>query len=678
MEIGADIGGTFTDIVIIDRDNEKLDMFRLPSTPWAPHEGLLEGLRKTGVDLGNVTSFVHGTTTCTNTILEHKGSKAGLITSRGFADLLEIMRTSRAYSYKDLYNLRWQKPEPLVPRYLRLELDERTESTGQISTKVNLDQARSAVQFLRKHNVVSVAIAFLFSFMNSENERTLKEFIEKEHPEMFCSLSSEYPVIREFERSSTAVADAYVKPVMDRYLQLLGNLLKERGLQVDCYIMKSNGGIVTSTSARDRPIEVFLSGPSGGAIMAKFMGEMTGVRNLIGCDMGGTSFDVTLLANGEYAFSRSKYLYPGVPIVAPMIDIVTIGAGGGSIAWLDLGGALKVGPQSAGARPGPACYGAGGEEPTVTDANVVLGRLNPEYFSGGAIKIYPDLAHKAIKRLADKIGRSVLETARGILDISITNMTQAIRVVSIERGHDPKDFALIAFGGAGPLHSGAIARQLGIPKIIVPLYPGAGCALGMTLADIRFDYTKSYPTTVETADLGAIEKTFEEMARSGIEAMKREKYRGEPLILKTAEMRYEGQNWEIPIPMPTEGPYDRQRVMDAFDQEHKRLYGFTVAMRHEVMNLRVSAIGRRPSLDLEKFLKPPHKVGKALKGKRRVFVDEENDFIELEIYERGNLLVGAEIKGPAVLEQMDSTTYMPPRTIARVDKFRNLILDVGA
>ena len=497
MIVGVDVGGTFTDFVLIDPQQREHRYLKVASTPDDPGRAVLEGLTELGLDLGSVDRLVHGTTVATNTILQHNGARTGLITSGGHRDILEIRRGNKPE--RNAFDLLWSQPRPLVPRYRRVDVSGRLDYRGREVEALDEAEIELAADHLVELGAESVAICFLFSYLNPDHEERAADIVSRRHPGLAVSTSSAIlPQWREYERTAAAVADAYVKPRMATYIDELGSALEGAGLRRQMSIMKSNGGVMTAASAKARPIETFLSGPAGGVVAAKYHGRQAGRRDVIAMDMGGTSFDVSLILDGDPNLTTTGEIDEVTPLGIPMLDIRTIGAGGGSIAWIDPGGILKVGPASAGADPGPACYGRGGELPTVTDANVVLGRLGESTLLAGSMRIDPALARDAVSReIAQPLGLSVEEAAAGILRITVANMATAIRSITAEAGVDPRDFAILAGGGGGPLHAALIAEEFDIGSVVIPSYPGLLSAGGLVLSDLKVDVIQSFPQRLE-------------------------------------------------------------------------------------------------------------------------------------------------------------------------------------
>src|SRR5438105_1143660 len=579
--VGVDAGGTFTDICLFDESDGRIDIWKVASTPDDPSRGIAEGVEQAlrrvepngGAPAAAITYFGHGTTVATNALIQHRGVATGLVTTAGFRDLLEIRRQKRP----DLYDFFADKPPTLVPRDLRIEVPERVRHTGDIETPLDEAAVRAAARQLRAAGVAAVAIAFLYSFVRPEHEAAAKRILEEELPDVFICASHEIaPEFREFERLSTAVVNAYLGPVMKRYIERLGARLSDLGMRAAPHMTQSNGGVIGFTTAAAMPVRTVLSGPSTGVVGAQAVGTAAGFSDLITFDMGGTSTDVALLKDGA-ARLASEAMVHGYPLKAPMLDIHTVGAGGGSIAYVDTGALLKVGPRSAGADPGPVCYGRGNSEPTVTDANIVLQTLNPTYLLGGRMAVRQDLARAAIGRLAEQLGLPPMQTAQGIVSVVTANMARAIRVISVQRGHDPRDYTLVAFGGAGPLHAARLARELDIARVLVPRSPGILCAMGLLLTDLRADFavTRLLPLAPEAASevaaaLAALDaRAAAWFAQENIAADRRR-------LARTVDMRYAGQNYELAVPLP-DGPITARTLdllAEGFAAAHRRMYGF--------------------------------------------------------------------------------------------------------
>ena len=677
--IGVDSGGTFTDVCLFDEDSGKIEIWKVSSTPDDPSRGIttgvVEGLEQVGRTAQDLSFLGHGTTVATNALIELRGVKTGLIVSDGFRDLLEIGRQKRP----NLYDMNAEKPEPLVKRDLRRQVPERLRHDGRIDLPLDEAALRAELRDLAGQDVKAVAVCFLYGFLNTEHEALARRVIEEELPGVFVSASHEVaPEFREFERLSTTVVNAYLGPVMQRYIQRLKENLAQIGLKIEPQLTQSNGGVIGFDTAANLPVRTVLSGPSTGVVAAQAIGKMSGFDNIITFDVGGTSSDVALLQNGICQLTGEADVH-GYPIKAPMLDIHPVGAGGGSIAHVDTGGLLKVGPRSAGAHPGPVCYGLGNEEPTVTDANIVLQTLNPVEILGGRMKVRRDLAVAAVQRLADRLGLGVMETAQGILSVVTANMAKAIRVISVQRGHDPRDYALMAFGGAGPLHAARLARELDMSRIIVPLTPGTLCALGLLLTDLRADFALSRLMPLDAGALRAVEAGFAELEEQATGWFAGEKIPTDRQVMtRTVDMRYMGQNYELSVAVPA-GPIaaDTFKALEkGFEAAHRQRYGFIAEGEAiQLVTLRLEAAG---IVNKAKF-KPQDPEGPdasaAQVGTRDVWLAEAGDFVPCPVYARDRLRSGNVIHGPAIVEQMDTTTVILPDMTGTVDPYLNLILE---
>ena len=688
--LGVDIGGTFTDATLINEETGEIRVGKVPSTPGDPSLGFLAAahriLREANVAPRDVSYVVHGTTVATNAIIEGKTARTGFITTDGFRDLLEIARQIRP----KLYDLQFEKPRPLVPRYLCVGVPERLDARGNVLTPLDEQAVKAAAHQLRREGVESIAVCLLHAYANPVHETRVGRILREEFPEAVVSLSSEVaPEFREYFRASTVVINACVRPVVERYLQSIEARLREEGLTAELLVMQSSGGVLTFSAAGQRPVFMVESGPAAGVIAATHLGTTLGYPNLISFDMGGTTAKVGLVQDGTPQITKDYEVGAtaqsgagasrsgGYPIRTPVIDLIEIGAGGGSIAWVDSGGVLRVGPQSAGAEPGPACYGKGSKAPTITDANLVLGRLNPVYFLGGEIELDLAAAESAIREnCADPLGLEVVEAAHGIVEIANAAMVNALRLVSIQRGYDPRDFVLVAFGGAGPLHANRVAAEVEIATTLLPVSPGTHSSMGLLVTDLKHDYATTLIERIDRLDLAAVEKVFRDMERQGRTLLEQEGVPGgEMRFLRQVEMRYVGQSYELTVPLP-EGrlePAEVASVLERFHQEHDRAYGYSAPDEPaEFVNLRVSAIG--------KILKPrlrawrEGKRGSGPKETRPVYFAESNGFTETPIYDRHALGSGDVIDGPAVIEEVDSTSVVHPNHRVRVDKFGNLVL----
>ena len=670
--IAIDTGGTFTDLTALDEDGQ-LRVAKTLSTPQDPSQGIFGAVAKLGIDPKAIGYFVLGTTVATNLLVERKGSSVGMITTRGFRDVLHIQRVVRPRSY----DLHWVKPRHLVPRALGLEVEERVDVHGDVVTPLNEDDVRAVIDRLRGEGVEAIAVSFLFSFVNPSHERRTRELIHSLYPEAYVSISSDvFPQWREYERTSATVIDAYLKPMIDRYVTALDQDVRERGIR-QLLIMRSNGGVMTTIAAAENPITMVRSGPAGGAVAAARISELVGEKNLVTADMGGTSFDASLIVGGIPTSTTSEELEFGIPLATPMLDVRTIGAGGGSEAWIDSAGILKVGPKSAGADPGPVCYGRGGQIPTITDANVVLGRLDPAFPLGGEVHLDADGARKTISDLGQQLGLDAEATAWGILEIANSNMAQTLRVLTIGKGLEPDDVALVAFGGAGPLHAAALAVETGIRRVVIPVFPGTFSALGCLMADARFDYMQTCIVYSGRLDLERINRVYADLEERARADFAREGFTDPPGMLRSVDVRYYGQNWEIEVPM-SDGRITETQVAEArrgFDAEHDRHFGWSFPETDfEFVNLRLAAIARRSPVGLQKISEalPPHPVKTG-----QVCFEEARGFVPCPVYNRDDFAAGNELAGPAIITEDSATSLVPPGAHCRIDAYGNILMEVS-
>lgn len=675
VRLAVDIGGTFTDAAALDEQTGVIRVAKSSTTPSRPVDGVLACVRKLALDPAQVSYFVHGTTAATNAVVQRRFSPIALISTKGFSDTTEIQRGNRPML--GLYDIRWEKPAPLVPRYLRYEVDERVDRNGGVVRTLHVDEVRKVAREIRAAGIKTVGVSLLFSFMNPAHERLIRSVFKEEHPDAYMSLSSDVnPEIREYERASTVAIDAAVKPVMDLYIGSLERGLKEAGFTSRLMIMKASGGMMSSSAAKEIPVQTIESGPAGGTIGAAQVANALSIKNLIAIDMGGTTFKVSLVDNGMPRYRSEGELEWGVPFRIPMIDISEIGAGGGSIAWIDEGGLLRVGPHSAGADPGPVCYGTGGKEPTITDAQLALGRLDPVSFLGGDMKLDKKAAEAAIERLSKQLGLTMVETAAGIVRIAEANMLSSMRVNSVQKGYDPRNFSVIAYGGAGPMVASTLARDLGSPTVLIPFHPGIFSAIGMLATDIRFDFMRSYTTVVEQVDLQRLNSLYDQLGHQAMETLARE-HKGDSYILRTADLRYVGQNYEISTPVPNGvlGPSELNVIKNNFDAEHMKLYGHNKPVEKlELISVRLAIIG---GIKKPRFKKSPLPGGmsRAFKSEREVYY-HGHGFVKSKVYDREYLPVGERFKGPAIIEEMDSTIVVNPGQSAHADDYGNVVIQI--
>lgn len=670
--IGVDVGGTFTDLSLINELTGGLHNFKTPSTPHDPSEAIENGLKQvieSGFDPAAIAHFGHGTTVATNMIIERKGTLTGLITTKGFRDVLEIARQQRPH----LYDYSIHRPAPLVERWLRIEVSERYTADGDEIIPLDESAVRAAAVQFREAGVAAVAACFVHAYRFDAHEKRAGEILREELPGIPISLSSDVqPEFREFERFSTTVMNAYLTPKMAGYLDRLMHRSRELGVRAAPHTVHSNGGLMSMKTARAYPVRTCLSGPAAGVVGAAQVAAAAGFPNAVTFDVGGTSTDVSLILKGRWAYTPLRDV-AGYPVRCPMVDVHVIGAGGGSIAWVDDAGALKAGPHSAGAVPGPVGYMRGGTEPTITDANLHMGRLNPVALLDGAMPVDRAAATRVVSEIAAKIGATPDDTADGIIRIAVANMARAIRSISVERGCDLNDFALVAFGGAGPLHATFVADEVGISTVLVPESPGTMCARGVLLSDISQSFVKSHVTALSDAswqevldDVRALMVEAEEWLISESVAEELRQY------VRVIEARYVGQNFEVRV----EGDMnDKDAFVRGFYRVNDDLYGYHVEDREiEIVNVRVEAIGKIAT----PLREPPVVTGtvaSARLGTRFVHMGEENGgWAEAGIYDRARLPVGAMISGRAIVEELTATTVLPSSWTATVDKWRNIIL----
>jgi N-methylhydantoinase A len=684
MRLGIDVGGTFTDLVLIDDKTGETTYEKVLTTPKDLSMGVLKGLgsvlKMSGASMEDVDYVVHGTTIGTNALIQRKGARTGLITTDGFIDVLEIGRFQRPQ--EGLYDFYVRNPEPLVPRRWRKGVPERVDRDGKIIKRLDEEVARNVIKFFKREKVESIAVSLLFSFLNPKHERRIAKLINEVYPRAYVSLSSEVsPEFREYERSSTTAINAYLQPILDRYLQTLDNKLSKKFGKVDLRIMQVGGGMITPDSAIGMAASIVNSGPVGGAVSGSYIATQTKNPNALSVDMGGTSFDICLIEKGEPAIS-TEGKFEGFPVKIPVVDVAGIGAGGGSIAWLDVGGILNVGPQSAGSDPGPACYNLGGAKPTVTDANLVLGRLNPDYFLGGGMNLDLELAKKAIEEhISKELKWSVEEAASGIIRVVNANMVKGISVSSTEKGHDVRDFGLVAFGGAGPLHAAQLAKEMGIPRVVIPTIPGNFSAFGLLITDTRHDYWRTFKASLDEADSKKLVSEFMKLEKKALRQLKVEGVsEKQSQILWTADMRYHGQSYELNIPIKRSQnltPKDIGKVAKDFNKLHQEVYQYSSPVENvEIVNIRVRALGKSPKLKLPKMKRASRDSKHALKGKRKVFFDETG-FRNIDIYDRSLLKFGNVLKGPCVVEERMSTSVLVPGSVGEVDAYGNIVVKVG-
>ena len=680
--VTVDTGGTFSDFVFFNEETGEISITKLPSTPREPFQAVLNGVKELlerGVAAGDVSFFCHGTTVGTNALLEEKGAKTGLLVTLGFRGIYEVMEQTRGYG-PATYDLFFEKPRLLAPPFYTEEVPERVDFCGNALKPIDVEVARQAISRLKKKGVQSVAVCFLFSFLNPDHELKIKELFLAEFPEAQLSLSYEVlPQIREFYRMSTTIINAYIQPVMANYLGSLEKRMREMEITTPkLYIMQSNGGVSTFAGSAKKPVATVLSGPAGGVIASMGTCERVGVNNLITFDMGGTSCDVALIHQGNPVITTQGKINLR-PIALPMLDIHTVSAGGGTIARLDAVGGLQVGPDSAGADPGPVCYDRGGENITITDANMVIGVLDPEHFLGGRMKLNKAKAQRLFEeRIAKPLRMDLMEAAHGVLDIINVKMEEAIKAVSSQRGYDIRDFTLVAFGGGGPMHAGKMALDLGIPSVLIPLTPGVHSALGLLMSDVKHDYVRSKLVGLDDLDLEEINRMFGQLidqAKADLhgEAFGDREIKMEPYL----DLRYAGQGYEltVPCPMPPLTKHDLTLMRARFDTVHEQNSGHKAETEPvELVSLRLISLGMVPQAKLSPGKVSGRTVEEAETGTRKVFFGKEHGMLNTQVYSREVLEPGHRLSGPAIVEQLDTTTVIHPEQEVTVDDYRNLIM----
>ena len=684
--LGVDIGGTFTDIALIDETTGQVYNGKVSSTPADPSQGFMEAVRRLieqrEVAPEAVSYIVHGTTVATNAIIEGKVAPTGFITTDGFRDMLEIARQIRP----ELYNLQFDKPQPLVPRHHCFGIPERLDARGDVLLALDEDALRTVAGKLRREGVESVAVCFLHAYANPQHERRAGEILAEVFPEAVVSLSSEVaPEFREYLRASTTVINGCIRPVVARYLQRIEDRLLESGIRAELLVMQSSGGVYTFAAAQQKPVYMVESGPAAGVIAAAHLGQALGYDQVISFDMGGTTAKAGLVQGGEPNVTKDYEVGAtaqsgvgasrgaGYPIRTPVIDLVEIGAGGGSIAWVDPGGILRVGPHSAGADPGPVCYGRGGTQPTVTDANLVLGRLSADYFLGGEIGLDRAAAERAIEQYcAEPLAMDLVAAANGIVEIANAAMVNALRLVSVQRGYDPRDFALVAFGGAGPAHANRLAAMTEIPVAIIPPSPGTASAMGLLVTDLKHDYATTLIQRMDRVEPAALERVFEQLQQRGQEALAREGLAQEAMDFKRqADLRYVGQSHELTLSLAAD--VQVPQMLQDFHREHERAYGFSASGEEvELVNLRLTAVGTIAKPKMAPIAAAEGEI--VAKGVRPVYFAERDGYVECPVYDRYALGAGAVVVGPAIVEEIDSTTTIHPGYQALIGEFAHMVL----
>jgi N-methylhydantoinase A len=690
--VGVDVGGTFTDLVSIDEEG-RVKVVKTPSTPEDSSIGIENAIKKAGLDLQEVTFFSHGATVGINTVIQNKGVRTAIVTTEGFRDIIELRRGQRVINNPtDMYNLQMDLPQdyvggnsPLVERPFRFEVPERVDYQGKVLKKLDEDAVRRIAHEIRGKEVRAIAICYYFSFVNPAHEHRTKEILQEMLPEVsICTSSEILPIIREYERLSTTTINAYIMPIMQVYLVNLRNKLTAHGYRKDYYIMQSGGGIMSSRLAALRPVFTIDSGPAAGVTAAAQLGTMLGYPNVISFDMGGTTAKVCMIRNGKSEITTNFWIDGKYFIGAPVMDMVEIGAGGGSIVSIDSAGVVHVGPQSAGADPGPVCYKRGGAEPTVTDADLVLGYINNDYFLGGEMTVDVSAAQAAIQeKVAGKLGIPVAEAAHGIYRLINANMLGAMRVVTVQRGYDPREFSLLVSGGTAAVHAVRLAQELHIPRVICPLTPGAFSALGLITADAKYDTYHSYVSQTSRANPKLIEETCRDLKEEAVNKVMELGFEKEKIqVYYTIDMRYIGQSHEISLQVSAEmvEKMDQgsiQVLEKMFHGQHQSLFGHSSPDASvEFFTLSVSAIGPTDKGKMFEIEKGTANADQAKKPTRKVYFEEFDGYEDCSTFDRSRLMANNIIRGPAIIEQMDTTIVIPPNQIAKVDHFGNIIIDI--
>jgi N-methylhydantoinase A len=669
--IAVDIGGTFTDLVYVNEETMEIVTDKVRSTPMDIGHAVFEVIKKVGVDMPSTELFVHGTTVGLNTLVQKKGAKVGLITTKGFSDVLEMARGDR----KELYNYQWKKPKTLVSRSLRLGIDERMDYLGNVIRAVNEDEVKEVISRFRENGVEAIAVCLLHSYANPENELKIGKVIAEMWPEVDFSLSHQVArEFREYERMSTTVLDAYIKSSVIQYLKRMGRRLEKTDFGGQ-FLIVSPVGVLGVEAIKEKTIATFASGPIGGVSGATYIAKLSGVKDVVTMDVGGTSFDVSLIKD-EAMMVRHQSEIMGYPVLMPGADIRPIGAGGGSIARVDEGGLLVVGPDSAGAFPGPMCYGLGGKEATVTDAAVINGLIDPDYFLGGEIMLDMELARKGVGDIAQRLGLSLQEAADGILTVARNSMTTATKEILIGQGFDPRDFTLMSYGGAGGIFAAALAKDMSISKVIIPPTPGVFSARGMLTMDLTHVFAQTYARTVDAVDIAELTGIYEDMERRGLEMLRQERISEEAVVfVRTVDMCYEGQGHyvEVPVPGGTLGEAARAALTNSFHALHKVKYGHQMDGVPKTINVRMKAIGKIKDIRRRKFDLTAEIPDAAFKKGRKVYL--EGKLVDCKVLDRGALLPGNKVDGPAVVEEPHHITLVLPEQAMRIDKFRNMVIE---
>lgn len=668
--VSADIGGTFTDIVFYDTETGEYLEGKILSTPENLSDAIINGIGERIEDYRGIEFFVHGTTSGLNAFLERKGARVALLTTKGFRDVYEIARGNRP----QMYNFRYQKATPLLGRLDVFEIEERMMSEGRELIPVSEQSIAEAAEKIKKGGYSSVAVCFINAYDDPSHELRAEELLKKYLPDTSVSLSHRVArEWREYERTSTTVINAYIAPIVQKYLDSLEQRMASRNYEKNVHIMQSGGGVITAEIAKETPIQTLLSGPVGGAVGNQALSELLGYKNLIGVDMGGTSYDVSMIVDGRPDVSTEVNL-EGFPIMVPMVNIYTIGAGGGSIAWIEAGG-LRVGPRSAGSVPGPACYGRGGKQPTITDANAVLGHIDPDGFLGGRMTLDKEAAMGAIRTVSEPLGMGVQETAEGILKIADAKMADAIRQLTVRKGIDPREFVLVAFGGAGPMHACSTAEELDIETVLMPEMPGIFSAWGMLQSDIRQDLSRTMQSTVSNLNIREVAEKFEEMTGEAMALLEKQHItKDQAEFVRSADMRYLGQEYTVRVNFAGE-QVDEEAVRaltETFHQLHQQIYGHSNREGEvEIVTLRLVGLGRLDKIKKKKSEITSSEEPKPSKTMKAIFFGKEYD---ARIYQRKDLISGQTFSGPAIVEEFTTTSVIPPNWKVTIDSYRNMVV----
>jgi len=667
----VDVGGTFTDVFVFDEKKKEMFITKVASTPSNPEKGIMDGVNKTGLSGGDILQFSHGTTVGTNALIERRLPKTALVTTKGFRDVIEIRDGTRL----DLWDAYNDVAPPYIKRRDRFEVTERMDYTGTVLEEIQPEEVRNLAIKLKKRGVESVAVCFINAYVNGENEMLVKKILQEELGDVYiCASNDVLPEIFEHERMSTTVVNAVLGPTVSNYIKKLEEEMEEIGYEGDILVLHSGGGVMTSETVPRYAARLASSGIAAGAIASKYIAGLCGYENAIGFDMGGTSTDISLMYEGELRITKDWAIEYGYPIGFPSIEILTIGAGGGSVSWIDDGGALRNGPKSAGAEPGPACYGLGGNEPTNTDANLVLGRLSTELL-GGQMRLNQEAAVTAVcDQIGDPFNLEVAEAANSILKVANANMCDALRLISVRRGYDPRDFALVSFGGAGGLHSAYLAKEMDIPNVIIPPHSGVAAAMGCLMVDVQHDITKTYLADAKKMLIEDLEVEFNKMEKEAKDLLVEEGIAEVDMdFIRYIDMRYAGQWRSLAITIGRT-LVSIEGALEQFHKEHEREFAFSNTDQNvEIYGLRVAAIGTVEKPELPKRINAGT-LESALLNHRPVYFEEAGGFVNTPVYSRENLPTEVKMEGPAIIEQLDSTIVIPPLFTAKADDYRNIII----